>query len=389
MKTSSIVISTLALCLARPVIAEDRAAAEQFFRLGAEAYKGGRFDVAATNFDAAYQNLAAPEIAFSAAQAHRLQYEGGREPAHLLRALELYRAYVAGAPDGAKRKDAQVYIERLEAALKTIDPARLVAAQQRPSIYVSIALDDARITIDGKIVERHTPIEVTPGEHVVAASAEGYVPQERRIRVGTTLAPISFELAARPATLEIRSQPDARITVDGRPVLLRGTATEVPAGRRWITVTARGRRPISREVTLEPGGRLVLDAPLQPTAQRRAVRWVLAGSGALLAGSIGTAVVAIAADFAAADLRDRDPLPIAQEQRYQQDRDRRDRFRAASGVLGGAAVAAAAVAAVMYYRDEPSADALLRPVEQQPAAGFTPMALGAGLGLGLGYAGGF
>ena len=391
MNTSRIVIATLALCLARPAAAEDRAAAEQFFRLGADAYKSGKFDVAATNFDAAYENLKAPEIAFSAAQAHRLHYESGsdRDPARLVRALELYRAYAAGSPGGAKRKDALVYIDRLEDTLKKIDPARLVAAQQKPSIYVSIALDDARIAVDGKVIERHTPIEVAPGDHVVAASAEGYAPQERRIRVGNTQAPISFELVALPATLEITSQPDARITIDGRPVLLRGGATEVPAGRRWITVSARGRRPISREVTLGPGRRLALDAPLLPTTQRRAVRWVLVGSGALLAATLATTTIAIAADFSAADLRDSDRLLLDDVDDYKKYSERRDRFRTASFVLGGATLVAAAAATVMYYADEPSADALLRPVEQKPDAGFTPMAIGDGLGLGVGYAGGF
>jgi hypothetical protein len=47
----------------------------------------------------------------------------------------------------------------------------------------------------------------------------------------------------------------------------------------------------------------------------------------------------------------------------------------------------------MYYTDEPSPDASLRPVEQRPDAGVTPIALGGGggrgLGLGVGYAGGF
>jgi len=164
---------------------------------------------------------------------------------------------------------------------------------------------------------------------------------------------------------------------------------EVPAGKRWITVSARGRKPISREVTIDPGRLLTLDAPLQPTTQRRAVRWVLGGAGALLATAIGTTVIAISADFSAADLRDRDPLSMKDAKTYERLRDRRDRFRTASFVLGGAALATAAVATVMYYLDEPSTDALLRPVEQKPDAGFTPMALGDGLGLGLGYAGGF
>ena len=389
MKPSRILIATIALCLASPAAAEDRAAAEQFFRLGAEAYRSGKFDVAATNFDSAYENLEAPEIAFSAAQAHRLQYQSDRDPARLTRAMELYKAYLDGAPDGARRKDASVYLDRLDDALKQIDPARLVAAQQKPSIYVSIALDRAQVTIDGKAAEPNTPIEVPPGEHVVAASADGYFPQERRIRVGAGLAPVPFELEARPATLAIESQPDVRITVDGRPVLLRGMATEVAAGKRWITVSARGRRPISREVTLGPGQALTLDAPLQPTAQRRAVRWVALGAGALLAGTIGTTAFAIAADFSAAELRDREVLLATDEAAYEAAHARRDRLRIASFALGGAALATAAIAAVMYYADEPSPDALLRPVEQAPDAGFTPIALGGGLGLGLGYAGGF
>jgi hypothetical protein len=388
-QTSQIVIATLALCLASPAAAEDRAAAEQLFRLGAEAYRSGKYDVAATNFDSAYENLRAPEIAFSAAQAHRLQYQADRDPAHLKRAVELYRAYLAGAPEGARRKDAQVYLDRLAEALKKVDPAQLVVVQQRPSIYVSIALGEARVTVDGRAVEPNTAIEVPSGEHTVAASADGYFPEERRIRVGGGLAPVPFELKARPATLAIRSQRDARITIDGRPVLLRGMATDVPAGKRWITVSARGRRPISREVVLAPGQALALDAPLQPTTQRRAVRWVAAGAGALLAGAAATTAVALVADFEAADLRDAEPLRAADARRYEQLHDRRDRYRTASFALGGAALITAAAAVVMYYADEPSTEALLQPVEPRPGAGFTPVALGGAAGLGIGYAGVF
>lgn len=391
MKSSRIVITSLALalCLAAPAAAEDRAAAEQFFRLGAEAYKSGKFDVAVTSFDSAYENLKAPEIAFSAAQAHRLQYQVDREPAHLTRALELYRAYVEGAPSGAKRKDALVYIERLEEALKKVDPAQLARAPQKPGVYVLLALAGARVTLDGQTIDPNTPVDAPPGEHVIVASADGYFPEERRIKVGDGVAPVPLELKPRPATLEIKSEPAAQITVDGRPVLLRGTQTEVAAGRRWITVSARGRRPISREVTLEPGKRLTLDAPLQPTTQRRAVPWVAAGAGVLLAGTLVTSAISISASFSAAELRDKQPLPTGEVQRYNELRDRRDTLRTTSFLLGGAALLTAGVAAAMYYFDEPSADVLLRPVEQRPDAGFTPMALGAGLGLGAGYAGGF
>jgi hypothetical protein len=383
------VVTTLALCLAVPAAADDRAAAEQFFRIGADAYKSGKFDAAAANFDRAYENLKAPEIAFSAAQAHRLQYQVDRDPTRLKRAIELYQAYVTGAPDGAKRKDALVYLERLREALDKIDPKQLVAARDKPSLYVSIALDHARITVDGAEVERYTSIDVTPGEHVVTASAEGYVPQDQRIHVGQKPAMIAFELLAKPATVAIKSQADARVTVDGRLVFLRGGSTEVPAGTRWITVSARGRQPISREVVLAPGQTLTLDAPLQPTTQRRAVRWVEIGAGALLAGTLTTTTIAVAADFSAADLRDRKPLSATDATDYQRLRDRRDRFRTTSFVLGGAALVTAGVALVMYYTDDPSPDALLRPIENKPDRGFVPMTFGDGLGLGLGYTGGF
>jgi hypothetical protein len=380
-------LAAVLLCLAGSAAADDRAAAEQLFRAGADAYKRGKFDAAAANFDRAYENLNAPEIAFSAAQAHRLQYQADHDPAHLERAIELYQAYVAGAPEGAKRKDALVYLERLRDALGKTDPRQIAPAQDKPSVYVSIALDQARITIDGAAVERYTRIDVAPGEHVVAASADGYVPQEQRIRVGEKPAMIAFELAPRPATVTIRSEPGARITVDGRAVLLRGTSTEVPAGTRWITVSARGRRPISREVVVSPGQELTLDAPLQPTAQRRAVRWVALGGGALLAGTLVTATIALVSDFSAADLRDRKPLTAADAADYQRLRSRRDEFRTTSLVLGGATLVTAGVALVMYYADDPSTDALLRPVETKPDRGFTPMTIGGGLGLG--YAGGF
>jgi PEGA domain len=380
-------LAAVLLCLAGPAAADDRAAAEQFFRIGADAYKRGKFDAAAANFDRAYENLNAPEIAFSAAQAHRLQYQADHDPAHLERAIELYQAYVAGAPEGAKRKDALVYLERLRDALGKVDPRQIAAAQDKPSIYVSIALDQARITLDGAAVERYTRIDVAPGEHVVAASADGYVPQDQRIRVGEKPAMIAFELAPRPATVTIRSEPDARITVDGRPVLLRGTSTEVPAGTRWITVSARGRRPISREVVVSPGQELTLDAPLQPTTQRRAVRWVALGGGALLAGTLVTATIALVSDFSAADLRDRKPLTAADAADYQRLHSRRDELRTTSLVLGGAALVTAGVALVMYYADDPSTDALLRPIESKPDRGFTPMTIGGGLGIG--YAGGF
>ena len=49
------------------------------------------FAAAATDFEQAYKALPLPEIAFSAAQAYRRQYQVDAKPSHVARAIELYR----------------------------------------------------------------------------------------------------------------------------------------------------------------------------------------------------------------------------------------------------------------------------------------------------------
>jgi hypothetical protein len=378
-------IIVLVLLIASAAHAEDRAKAEEQFRNAAEAYKKGRFDVAVEFFESAYANLTAPEIAFSAAQAHRLQYQADKDPKHVKRAIELYEAYLRDAPTGGKRKDAAVHVQRMRELLRDIEsapPPQIIVQPEKPSIYISVPIDNVLLTVDGKPVERYTPIEVPPGEHTVAASADGYFPDERKIPVGQGRALVAFDPKPRPATLSIKSQPDARIAIDGRPVLLRGTQTDVPAGRRLVTVSARGRRPISKEVELSPGQELTLDAPLEPTTQRRAVKWVWIGAGALALASIVTGVVAIDADVTASDLRDKQPLPASQADDYEDARGRRDTFRTASLVLGTAALLAGGAGLYMYYADNPTGEALLRPIEQKGT--FTPVTFGDGLGVSYG-----
>ena len=58
----------------------DARSAEKHFDDGETAYRKGRFLDAAKHFEAAYAELPAAEIAFSAAQAYRLRYQGDRSP---------------------------------------------------------------------------------------------------------------------------------------------------------------------------------------------------------------------------------------------------------------------------------------------------------------------
>src|ERR1044071_6371401 len=88
----AIVIATL--LAASTAYAEDKVAAEQYFRAGAKAYAAQNFAAAVANFDEAYKALPLPEIAFSAAQSYRRLYRLDPQPQYVRRAVELYRAYL-------------------------------------------------------------------------------------------------------------------------------------------------------------------------------------------------------------------------------------------------------------------------------------------------------
>ncbi len=384
-----LVFVVVAMLIAAPAVADPRADAEALFRIGAKAYKDGRFDAAAENFERSYELFKAPEIAFSAAQAHRLQYQADKDPIHVKRAIELFEIYVAATPKGGKRKDALAHLARLRDILSRIESSGQkveLVEKQTPSIYVSVALESALVTVDGKAVERYTSVEVAPGEHTVEVSADGYESIARKVKVSKGQAIVPVELVAHPAHVNIKTQNGAKVTVDGRPEALGGAPLAVTPGKRVIAVYAVGRKPVTRELDLAPGQEVTLDVPLHPTARRRAVKWVWIGDGVLGAATLTTAIVAIAANSSASDLRDSStPLSGVDADRYLRLRDRRDNFRTASLVLGTATLATAATALWLYYFDRPSPEDLTRPVEHdQPSGGFAPLAITGGLGLGYG-----
>ena len=215
--------------------ADDRADAEALFRIGAGAYKAAKFDAAAENFERAYQLFNAPEIAFSAAQAHRLQYQSDKNPMHVKRAIELFEVYIKVTPEGGKRKDALAHLERLRDMLGKLEASGekvVVVVKDTPSIYVSVALESALITVDGRSIDRYTSFDVQPGEHTVAVSADGYQPTERKITVTKGQAIVPIELVPRAAAVTFKGEPGARVVVDGRPLGIGAGPVEIPSGKR-------------------------------------------------------------------------------------------------------------------------------------------------------------
>lgn len=377
-------ILIILVMLASAAHADERAAAERYFRAGAKAYAAQNFQAAATNFDEAYKAMPMPEIAFSAAQAYRRLYQVEPKPHYVRRAVELYQQYLAKVKTGGRVGDAadnladmKRELAKLEAAGVATTAAAPARTQTRLGINVSTAdqaselaavreIGDATgsalqvtTTIDGAKVEPFTLIDVAPKEHVITVSAEGYFPIEKKaVGIEGQSTFIDVELQPKPAKLALKTESDARISIDGRFVATAPTAPlDIAAGKHLVTVLRRGREPFGKELSVERGQQIALTASLEPTPRRRAVPWLLSASGVLLAGATTTGVFAVLRDQRASELRGQIEMgnrPPSEADELDRNVRARDRFVTWTCVLGGAAVVAGGVAGVLFYVDTPS-----------------------------------
>ena len=98
--------------------------ATAYHRAGVAAYRAGDYPAAVAAFEEAYRLGRQPDSLFALAQAYRKVYVDDHDPGILLRTVELYRLYLAQAPDG--RQAASV-----RELLSNLDPlAELVRARQ-------------------------------------------------------------------------------------------------------------------------------------------------------------------------------------------------------------------------------------------------------------------
>ncbi len=267
-------IAIVVAALASPARA-DKAKAEQYFRAGAEAFKHQSFAAAAEQFEAAYKELDLPEIAFSAAQAYRREYFVDGKPEYVKRAAQLYRIYLDKVKTGGRVGDAADGLAEMQREFDRLsahgDKIGDVVARVATTLTVSVTVEGATkasmtelsalpgtdklgatATIDGKPVELFLPHDVTVGDHDVVVNAPGYLPYEERRHVldgGHDV--VEAELRPQPAHLTVKTEDGAQLTVDGRP--LGSTplpAQDLAAGKHIVTITARGREPVVRE--LEP-----------------------------------------------------------------------------------------------------------------------------------------
>jgi len=389
-------VLVLALVLSSTLAhADDRATAERYFHAGAKAYAAQNFAAAATDFDEAYKAAPLPEIAFSAAQAYRRLYRVDPQPRYVQRAVELYRVYLDKVKTGGRGGDAA---DSLGEMLRELDRlgASAAAATAAPQaehtrLGVSVTLTDQHgsdastvreigdltpgeltkglaATIDGKPLEPFALVDVTPTDHVLAVTADGYLPVEKKVRAVTGQSQlIEVALSPRPAKVAVATEAGARIEVDGRAA---GNgpraALELPAGKHLLLVMRRGRKPFGRELEVTRGQELALAAPLQPTARRRAVPWVLGGAGVVAAGAVTTGILALVHDHRARDLRDAIDAgnrPPSDADAYDHEVSVRDRYATATWLLGGTAFVAGTVGFLLYWFDTPESSGVhLAPV---------------------------
>jgi hypothetical protein len=378
--------------LAAADVAGDRATAEGLYRSGDRAYKSGLFADAAEMFEQAYDALPLPDIAFAAAQAHRLQFaiDGVRRHAH--RALRFYRAYVKATGSGGRVAEAAEFIAALDPIVAAMpkEDASAPAAPTPTKLMLTSPVDGAVGGIGGERKPLPVPLVVPPGEHVVTIEAPGYEPQTRKVvAVEGSIVAVDVALTARPAALTIAVESGTRIRLDGREVGVAPLAAplSVPAGPHLVTLTRRGRRGVAQELEVDRGEAIEIRRTLVATTQRRAVPWVLGSAGALAIASAGAGLWAWSSqrDAVAIDERRRAPGSISEAElaRYDQLIARRDDLRVAGVALGALALATGLTGLALAYFDMPRAGA----GAETTAPVLTPAVSPSGAGVVL--AGGF
>lgn len=374
------------------VAAEDAdvARARAYFEAGKSAFESGKYAAAAVAFRES--NILAPRAAtvFSMGQAYRLQYLVDRDPLNLRAAVDNYRSYLSSQGELPRRNDALEHLAVLEPMLLRVEEeerrsgrAARGGAEALTQLMISSPVKGALGSLDGgEFSELPLIVEVSPGEHSLRVTAEGYSALElSALAVEGRLVVVSAALEVLPAKIDVEAPAGAEIFIDGR---LMGTAplgsVELSPGKYWVSVSKTGRYLYQREVELARGEEVALSAELEVTTQRHVAYGFLTGAALLAAAGVTGTVVALNAEseaFAFDEARARGDILTAEDVAVRERRTaKRDRWATISGVFYGGAVAAAATGVLLFVLDEP------RLVESR-AFEVTPLISEDGAGIGV------
>ena len=362
----------LALVLARPARAQevesvDLARARSFFTVGSDAYARGRYLDAVEAFRQSYRFSGRVGLLYSIAQAYRRQYYLDQKRETLQLAIDHYRRYLE-AGDGQRRAEASAALAELSPVAARLqdtsqeagpEEPRRPAASAEAQVMITTAVEEARLSIDGKDVGHLPYISVVkPGPLRIRVASEGYLPYDRVIELlPGSVFPLDVELKEKPASVVVDAPRGSRVSIDGRFVASAPAAPfEVTPGKHVVTVTLNGRHAYSQNLELGRGRRETVRPELGVTGQRY-VAWALMGAGG--AGLLTSAVLGgLAAKHDAEAARiaedmDNGSVSAAELDRYLHARDDRNDLRLQAYVTAGASLAAGTAGLLLYLFDEP------------------------------------
>jgi hypothetical protein len=199
--------------------------------------------------------------------------------------------------------------------------------------------------------------EILPGRHEVRVEKDGYLPATREVTVAPGLeVSLVLSLRARPRIRSLTIRADvpaegAQVRIDGVPAGRAPASRQIRPGPHRVEVAAAGHLPFVDDITVPDDRDLGLRVRLTPerTQRNRTVFWGLAG-GAGAAATVGGIYGGLALSDQAAFKRD-PSVPL---------RDRGDaRARTADAWFGGAVVLGLGAAAWhVFTRPRPSSAVL-------------------------------
>jgi hypothetical protein len=383
-----------------------RAEAERLFRAGEQAYHAGKYAMAAQAFEASYEILPAPQIAFSMAQAYRLQYFVDKDTAGLRRAVELFRLYLEKTPNGGRRDVAITHLAELEPILMRMEAAAASAEHgtgqpsQSPAGTSSATSGMAELMLtspvagaEGSLAGTTGPLplklELAPGRYEATVTARGYESGTKTIDVvANRFFVVEVPLQPIPARIAVASSTAAMVLLEGRPVArtpLR-SPIELSAGSYRVSVHARGHRPWSKEIDIGRGESMALDVELRRTRQRMLSYVVLGFSGVMFTGATLTGLAAAGEGGEARVLErkyEREGLTRSELDDYKKHRELRNQAVLGAYSLLSVGVVTGAVGALLYWYDMPAAEPV-RPRKSSPSRPqITPMIERDGVGMSV------
>jgi hypothetical protein len=382
------------------------AKAKTLFDLGAKAYEAENFPAAIQAFLEAYRLSQRPGPIFSAAQSYRRLYTTDRKVDTLRQAIAYYRLYVEKQKAGGRIAEAQQALRDLDVVLATVGasaPAEAPAtapapadAKPKTTLMVSSATKGAMASVDGgEMSELPLFHELTPGDHTLRVAAEGFFDDERTIAAGDAggLAALDVTLREKPASLTIKTDGGAAISIDGRN---EGTSPlprplQLPSGEHLVTITKNGYRPFSAELDLRRDERRPLEVDLVRTAQREASFGVIGVAGAgFVAGAIvtGFALDAQARAVEIEALKDLGDITPALRDEHEAASRSREELRGAAAITFSGAALLALVGVGLYVFDRPSSAVPVKLRDSKPPEAKRPPKVNASVAPFLGPQGG-